>query len=298
MNFIPKFSQSFSGLKAENFLVEFDQKKRGRSEERSISGRNALKCSQYNVKVFEIGIEDPETFLKFLEANRALLGQHLLSIHGEMTEEIYDFLESNSLHYVLNMTLPQAKRGVQRFRMLRSEEEEKALEERSTSAEHSSDTVAKEETPSLPKELAEVRDWLRKKRGKSPEKEAQKKETETSEEALSASDEEFPKAPPLKIVKQALRSGQSVRYDGSLLLTERINSGAQVAALGSVIALGPVEGNISSTGECVIVPPIRRGTLLFHGRTIENDALIHPLNKITFVDDQVVIQPINKKEFH
>ncbi len=286
-------------------MVEFDQKKRGRSEERSISGRNALKCSQYNVKVFEIGIEDPETFLKFLEANRALLGQHLLSIHGEMTEEIYDFLESNSLHYVLNMTLPQAKRGVQRFRMLRSEEEAQTTEESTATG---SETPRTEETASLPKELAEVREWLRKKRGENTEKEPEKEEAETSEEALSASDEnasgqvendeEFPKAPPLKIVKQALRSGQSVRYDGSLLLTERINSGAQVAALGSVIALGPVEGNISSTGECVIVPPIRRGTLLFHGRTIENDALIHPLNKITFVDDQVVIQPINKKEFH
>ena len=264
-----------------------------------------MKCSQYNVKVFEIGIEDPGTFLKFLEANRALLGQHLLSIHGEMTEEIYAFLESNGLHYVLNMTLPQAKRGVQRFRMLRPEDEARTAQEFAASEGEKSKA---EETDSLPKELAEVRDWLRKKRGESTEKELQKEETKTLEEGVPASDEslsgqmekdeEFPEAPPLKIVRQALRSGQSVRYDGSLLLTERINSGAQVAALGSVIALGPVEGNISSTGECVIVPPIRRGTLLFHGRTIENDALIHPLNKITFVDDQVVIQPINKKEFH
>ncbi len=270
-----------------------------------------MKCSQYNVKVFEIGIEDPETFLKFLEANRALLGQHLLSIHGEMTEEIYDFLESNSLHYVLNTTLPQAKRGVQRFRMLRSEEEEKAKEESSVSVEHSGDTAAGEEASSLPKELAEVREWLRKKRAQNTEEKSEPKEergTVTPEKTISESkepgavtveeEEEFPPTPPLKIVRQALRSGQSVCYDGSLLLTERINSGAQVAALGSVIALGPVEGNISSTGECVIVPPIRRGTLLFHGHTIENDALIHPLNKITFVDNQVVIQPINKKEFH
>lgn len=263
-----------------------------------------MKCSQYNVKVFEVGIDEPATFLKFLEANQALLGQHLLSIHGELTDEIYDFLESNGLHYVLNMRLPQAKRGIQHFKMLATDEE-------------GGETKATK----LPKELAEVREWLRKKRSEksaaqdeelveegstASEAEAEERAEEAVQEseipvesaATEKEEEETPATPPLKVVKRPLRSGQSVEYDGSLLLTERINSGARVAALGSVIALGPVEGDISSVGECVVVPPIRRGTLLFHGHKIENDELIHPLNKVSFVEDHIVVQPINKKEFH
>ncbi len=263
-----------------------------------------MKCSQYNVKVFEVGIDDPATFLKFLEANQALLGQHLLSIQGELTDEIYDFLESNGLYYVLNMRLPQAKRGTQHFKMLTPDEEEGSEEKTATK---------------LPKELAEVREWLRRKKS---EKSAALAEASSEEEPIAAEtaqsaqepapqshapaevastqgeEDEAPRIPPLKVVKRPLRSGQSVEYDGSLLLTERINSGARVAALGSVIALGPVEGDISSVGECVVVPPIRRGTLLFHGRKIENDELIHPLNKVSFVEDHIVVQPINKKEFH
>ena len=263
-----------------------------------------MKCSQYNVKVFEVGIDDPATFLKFLEANQALLGQHLLSIQGELTDEIYDFLESNGLYYVLNMRLPQAKRGTQHFKMLTPDEEEGSEEKTATK---------------LPKELAEVREWLRRKKS---EKSAALAEASSEEEPIAAEtaqsaqepapqshapaeaastqgeEDEASRIPPLKVVKRPLRSGQSVEYDGSLLLTERINSGARVAALGSVIALGPVEGDISSVGECVVVPPIRRGTLLFHGRKIENDELIHPLNKVSFVEDHIVVQPINKKEFH
>jgi len=55
---------------------------------------------------------------------------------------------------------------------------------------------------------------------------------------------------PLKVLTRPLRSGQFVQHDGAILIMERINSGAKIAALGSVIALSVVEGDISSTGEC------------------------------------------------
>ena len=248
-----------------------------------------MKCSQYNVKVFEIALEDPATFLQFLEANKSLLEQHLLSIHGEMDETVLAYLEKEQLHYVFNMRLPSARRGVQKFKLLVSEDEAR-----------------------LPKEVAEVREWLARYRegmergGRSdlPRTESGKVSGETKTESVEevaftgGDDEASGVAPPLKIVKRPLRSGQTIDYEGSVLMTERINSGARVSALGSVVALGPVEGDISSLGECVIVPPITRGTLFFHGKKIENDVLVYSLNKITFTEDQIVIQPIDKKEKH
>jgi len=218
-----------------------------------------LKCSQYNVKVFEIGIETPESFLQFLDANLALLANHLLSIHGELTPEIRAYLEEKELHYVNNMKLPNAKRGVQRFRIPASQ--------------NGPGETVPENSPQIPSDKS------------SPAEASSETATDLQESA-----------PPLKIIRRPLRSGQLVDYEGSVLLTERINSGARVSALGSVVALGPGEGEISSAGECVIVPPIKRGSLLFHGQRIENEALVHPLNKIHFVGKTITIQPIKQKE--
>ena len=237
-----------------------------------------MKCRQYNVKVFEIGLEDPEAFIGFLEANRALLGHHLLSIHGAMDEKVLEYLEEHGFFYVFNMELPPAKRGVEKFRLLVSDEE-----------------------GSVPKEVAEAMESIRRIQEESQEGQKPEEAEATINEGPEAEVEEEPEAlpePPLRIVRHPLRSGQVVEHGGSVLLTERMNSGSKVSALGSVIALGPVEGDISSVGECVIVPPMRRGTLLFHGKKIEPEALKHRLNKISFVGDQLLIQPINKKEFH
>ncbi len=103
---------------------------------------------------------------------------------------------------------------------------------------------------------------------------------------------------PLKIIKTPLRSGQYVEYDGSVLITERMNSGAKIAALGSVIALGTVEGDISSVGDCIIMPPTKRGNILFHGVKIDNETLKYPINRIMFVNDRIIIKPLSKKEIN
>jgi septum formation inhibitor MinC len=230
-----------------------------------------MQCRQYNVKVFEIGLEDPRSFLSFLEANRALLAHHLLSIHGEEDAEVLEYLEEHGFHYLFNTSLPPAKRGVEKFRML-----------------------VREEEGSLPREVREALERLKDLQEPEAEPEGSAEETEGIPEGAENEERE----PPLKIVRHPLRSGQFVEYSGSVLLTERMNSGAKVAALGSVIALGIVEGDISSSGECVIVPPMSRGTLLFHGTKVEPELLKHPLNKISFAGETIQIQPIKKKEFH
>jgi len=104
------------------------------------------------------------------------------------------------------------------------------------------------------------------------------------------------KMEPLKIVKGALRSGQYIEHNGDVLSTGRINSGAKIAAMGSVIALGKVEGDISSVGDCIITTPTTKGNILFHGTRIDGEKLIFPLNLIKFDGEDIVIQPISKKE--
>jgi septum formation inhibitor MinC len=231
-----------------------------------------MQCRQYNVKVFEIGLEDPRSFLSFLEANRALLAHHLLSIHGEEDAEVLEYLEEHGFHYLFNTPLPPAKRGVEKFRML-----------------------VREEEGSLPREVSEALERLK---DLQEPVDAEAATASEGKETVLADAESEEREPPLKIVRHPLRSGQFVEYGGSVLLTERMNSGAKVAALGSVIALGVVEGDISSSGECVIVPPMSRGTLLFHGTKVESVLLKYPLNKISFAGETIQIQPIKKKEFH
>jgi septum formation inhibitor MinC len=197
-----------------------------------------------------------------------------------MEADVLNYLEEHGLYYVFNMDLPPAKRGVEKFRLLISDE-----------------------AGSLPREVEEALEYLRKlQTGEEMEEEAAAPSPETAEADAkpSGSDEEETamQEAPLKIIRHPLRSGQVVEHGGSVLLTERMNSGSKISALGSVIALGVVEGEISSVGECVIVPPIQRGMLLFHGKKIEPESLRHPLNKITFTGEEITIQPINKKEFH
>ena len=222
-----------------------------------------MKCSQYNIRVFEVGVDDTESFLQFLEANLGLLKNHLISIQGNINQEIIDYLQENELHYVVNMKLPSAKRGVTKFKMLVPDDGVGGVYQ-----EEAKDRVVRIDADDEEDEF-DIRDIQN-----------------DFEEGI----------PPLKIVKGPLRSGQLIEYDGSVLVTDRINSGARIAALGSVIILGKVEGDISSVGDCVIIPPMKRGSLLFHGQRIENKDLIYPLNRVYFLGNQIVIKPIKLKE--
>ncbi len=208
-----------------------------------------MKCRQYNVKIFEIGLDDPNSFRDFIDANLVLIKNHLLSLKGTLDETTKEFLDERGLKYVCNMELPLPGRGVNEFCLTKSDE--------------SSDSKAEESSSVI-----------------------------TDEEP-----EEF-KMDPLKIVKGPLRSGQYIQHNGDVLSTDRINSGAKIAAMGSVVALGKVDGDISSAGDCIIITPTKKGNILFHGTRIDGEKLIFPLNLIRFEGDDIVIKPISKKEFN
>lgn len=49
-----------------------------------------------------------------------------------------------------------------------------------------------------------------------------------------------------KFIRKAVRGGQSIRYNGNIVIIGDINSGAEVTATGNIIVLGAIKGNVSA----------------------------------------------------
>lgn len=320
-----------------------------------------MKCRQYEVKVFEMKIENDSSFIGFMENNYELLRNHLLSLKGEVSEKVKEYLQSKNLVYVDNINLPIKKRSTKDVCIIappeavlqsqitpeekveqESKKEQKNLESQENLEEkfskdskeqlQSKKIVSKEEKTykNMDEDLLEdptKEQALIAKRAKAsilsnkiPKEEVQIEQNlnETSKLLEVTPQEDEPKrvkikekdiiektpiiedygygSAPLKVLNRPLRSGQFIQHDGAVLVMERVNSGAKIVALGSVIVLNVVEGDISSTGECMIIPRVKKGNIFFHGYRIELDRLKYPLNKLIFVGDRIVIQAITKKE--
>jgi len=61
--------------------------------------------NQFNIKVFEIEIEDEKSFLDFIEKNSVILSSYLLSLRGNISTTIEKSLERYSLAYIKNMPI-------------------------------------------------------------------------------------------------------------------------------------------------------------------------------------------------
>lgn len=49
-----------------------------------------------------------------------------------------------------------------------------------------------------------------------------------------------------KFLRRTVRGGQSIRYNGNIVIIGDINSGAEVTAAGNIIVLGAIKGNVSA----------------------------------------------------
>ncbi len=72
--------------------------------------------NQFNIKVFEIEIEDEKSFLDFIEKNRVILSSYLLSLKGNITPKIEKVLENSSLAYVKNMPIKHKSGAAVQFK--------------------------------------------------------------------------------------------------------------------------------------------------------------------------------------
>jgi len=68
-----------------------------------------LKSNQYSVKVYETTIEDEDKFILFFDKNFMLFKDHLILIHGQLSQKIKDYLESKPLTYLHNIELPRGR---------------------------------------------------------------------------------------------------------------------------------------------------------------------------------------------
>jgi septum formation inhibitor MinC len=98
-----------------------------------------LKNKQYSVKVYECSVDDEAEFMAFFDTNYTLFRDHLIVINGYLSESIKEYLESKSLIFLNNVTLPKG-------RTRRALEDELKAQKRESDIDH---LVAQSELASL-----------------------------------------------------------------------------------------------------------------------------------------------------
>ncbi len=68
-----------------------------------------MKGKQYSVKVYDTSVEDEEKFISFFEANFPLFKDHLIVIHGELSDKVRDYLTRKPLTFVQDVDIPKAR---------------------------------------------------------------------------------------------------------------------------------------------------------------------------------------------
>lgn len=101
---------------------------------------------------------------------------------------------------------------------------------------------------------------------------------------------------PTVMIERTLRSGQSVHYDGNVVILGDVNPGAQITATGDVVVMGVLRGTVhagASGDEAASVIAFRlRPTQLriagFIGRSPDEDASSPQQPEIAKVRDGIV----------
>ena len=68
-----------------------------------------MQSKQYSIKVYECSIEDETEFMLFFDVNYTLFKDHLILIHGDISDTIKEYLNSKSLTFLNNINLPKGR---------------------------------------------------------------------------------------------------------------------------------------------------------------------------------------------
>lgn len=99
----------------------------------------------------------------------------------------------------------------------------------------------------------------------------------------------------LKVRDTLVRSGQELNIDGDLLLLNRVNSGASIIINGNLIITQIVDGSIRCNGNFMMLQASPKANIVFNDIEIDNSSLNERLNKVEFINNQIVITPILKE---
>lgn len=99
----------------------------------------------------------------------------------------------------------------------------------------------------------------------------------------------------LKVRDTLVRSGQELNIDGDLLLLNRVNSGATIIINGNLIITQIVDGAIRCNGNFMMLQASPKANIVFNDIEIDNSSLNERLNKVEFINNQIVITPVLKE---
>jgi len=231
-----------------------------------------LKNKQYSLKVFETTIKSEESFIEFFDKNYLLFKDHLISIKGELTNGIEEYLKNKSLMYVVNTELPLGrtrKALEEEFKLISLKDEENKVE-------NSNLEIQLERCKS---QIIEGNILQQESRAKI---ESLTKKLDTS----------------FTVLDSMVRSGRELNIDGDLLLLNRVNSGATIYTSGNMIITKVVEGALRCDGKFMMITVSPKANIIFNGVVVDNDLLTDKLNRIELKNREIFITPVIQKEIN
>ena len=225
-----------------------------------------MKQRQYSLKVLEILIEeDDDKFIEFFEPKSILFKNHLISLHGNVNDDIISYLEDNGFKYQINQELPNPK-NIQM--------EDAIIDDGRVDR----------------KELEELEDKLK--------TQAIDCRIKLQELQQAVAELEIKANRDLVVMDEIIRSGREVNVDGDLLLLNRVNSAGLVKTTGNLIITQVVEGAIRCDGNFMMITVSPKANIVFNGVEVDNDLLQDKLNRIELKDNKIYITPVIKKEIN
>ncbi|MEO1954511.1 MAG: hypothetical protein ABGW74_07390 [Campylobacterales bacterium] len=83
-----------------------------------------MKTKQYSVKIFEIELEDDDSFISFFDKNYLFFQNNLIVIKGQQRDSIKKYLDEKNLKYVFNLEIPVQKKQTKSFELEPKKEQE------------------------------------------------------------------------------------------------------------------------------------------------------------------------------
>jgi len=96
-----------------------------------------------------------------------------------------------------------------------------------------------------------------------------------------------------KIYYRPIRSGEEIRNFNSIVLFDRINSGAKVIADGTIEVFGTIEGTVICHGSYMLITSIApKGDIIFHNETLDKTLFDGTLMLVTYENEHIRVKKV------